>query len=238
VAFAVPRSREAAYPPGVTYAWFQHSAFRRLQIIGARGARCTIEDPVYLERLVARIEALDPDGPMMKKFGSEPEVIELAFEPATQAPPETHRIINGLLQTPSTGFHRGPKPAVEAIVEEMRSLLAPKLGAALPLVVGTPLRFEHFVVTYLGAERVDHAPATLQTNTASFEVDADQGSRRIEVVSGQVPPAPAAFAIGGDDYTLFTYESPGGKRLYPHAFIIDRIEARANRLARLLRRSR
>ena len=207
---------------GMSGGWFEQRAFRRLEIRGPEGARSVIEDAGYLERLVARIEAIDADGPLRKKIGPNPRVIELIFEPAPQGKPEVHEIINGMLKTPSTGFHRGRYPAVEEIVSEIESLLAPALGKTLPLVVGTPLKLDGFEITYRGRTHEDHAPATLQTNTAEFDVASARGIETLRVVSGQLPPRPLHFAVAGTEYVLFTYESPAGRRLYPRAFVVDR----------------
>ncbi len=180
-----------------------------------------ITDGTFLARLVARIGALPADGNLMIKMGAEAELIELAFDGSSGV--RTVQIYAGRFKTPTTGFNAGSArgDAERKLYEDLAALLSPAPGKIIPKVKGLELTFDGFSVTFDGSESYDHAPDTLSGSVDVFLVKPTGGAgQRIEISSGQLPPAPKAFSVGKTRLSLVTYETKKGDRLFPHDFQI------------------
>lgn len=113
--------------------WFSTDSFDELHIFAPEAlARqnldalpaLVVRERAFIERLVERIESIDPEGDLMKKPGPNTEVLRLVF--CTSGKPEEGvEFFNGSIKTPSTGFHSSGPTEGAAIYEELLGLLNP-----------------------------------------------------------------------------------------------------------------
>lgn len=211
--------------------WFTTTSIEELQIFAPErlakpdskaSPALVVRDKAFIKRLMERIKSIDPDGSLMKKPGPDTEVFQLAFC-SSGKPADWIQFFNGCIKTPSTGFHAAGPPEGLAIYEELLGLLNPEVGKILPLVVDTPLAFPDFTFRPRGTRvpgPVLGPPRTGSGQTNEFEVSWDEKSLVLDIYSGQTPPAPKEFLIRGVTYRLLTYQTPEGKYLYPHYFLL------------------
>lgn len=184
-------------------------------------ARKEVLDADAALKLMNRISALPPNGDEMRKLGPRTRRLDVVFTCGPQQ--ETISFFEGKIKTPSTGFYRQDNPEADRIFRDLEALLMGSYGQSLPLAKGAPQAFPDFVLTYLGEEEHEGAPATVSATTRTFLIKAKDGSeQRLTVSFGQVPPQPHPFQVGAKTYTLFTYRSPQGEDLFPDRILIDR----------------
>ncbi|MEN0060423.1 MAG: hypothetical protein AAGB31_16400, partial [Bdellovibrio sp.] len=108
-----------------------------------------------------------------------------------------------------------------AFVRDIESTLSPDFKKPVLKITGSHYDFKSFQITPLGSETNAKAPSSLSLSVDRFRVKDGQGSEQtLEVVSGQVPPQPLKFEVKGEKYTLVTYQTETGFRLYPYYFQI------------------
>lgn len=82
---------------------------------------------------------------------------------------------------------------------------------------GRDLEFADFTVTYEGA-KVKSEPTHAREDVYVVK-SKKHGTQKLVIKSGQAPPMPFEFTVGGQKYTLFTYSLPG-TRIEPKEFAI------------------
>ena len=78
-----------------------------------------------------------------------------------------------------------------------------------------PLTFKDFALTFQGVFDVtadDGTIISLQTNNFLI-VDKNQNEQILKIGNGQLPNRPRPFLVGGNNYTLWTFEGPNNIRL-------------------------
>jgi len=54
-----------------------------------------------------------------------------------------------------------------------------------------------------------------------YRVTIGDQMKELQIVSGQLPPAPISFRVGLSTRTLFTYETRDNTRLYPTYWVVQ-----------------
>lgn len=177
----------------------------------------TIDDVDAIRNLMQRIEQIPTEGEKMVSWGPDVEHIDLCFH-ADNHPIQTVAIYQGRFKTPSTGFN--PRGEVEtSLYADIDALLFPAPEKRLLKIKNLELRLEAFSVTYLGSRQSAPAPVTVSWSTELFRVkEVSDTEQLIEIVSGQRAPAPHPFDVGGAGFTLLTYQTEAGERLFPDYF--------------------
>ena len=102
-----------------------------------------IADKDAITRLIKRIEAISPDGDMMKSLVVD-ERLQLEFD--CENGTTVINIYDGRFKTPSTGFNSSRKDKeIEAqIYDDLKSLFSPAVGEPILLVQGLALELPRF----------------------------------------------------------------------------------------------
>jgi len=224
IALALLTARSQGAP--VTEPWFPDTRCAALTVTEFKSLgdhrvvnELHIDDAAFIARFMARVASLPTDGPNMIKWGPDAHLTELVF--ACGAGPRTIRVFEGMFQTPSTGFNEGQSETLKKLDADLEALLHPAPGKTIPKVRGLALKFKAFTLTFTGTARFDGAPATVSGVTDSFEVTApDGGEQTLRIRSGQRSPAPQPFAVGKAHFSIVTYQTRTGERLYPDHFQI------------------
>lgn len=109
----------------------------------------------------------------------------------------------------------------------MSEELSKKYGQAVNYSKKNPLSFVDFSITYV--KEVDPEEGSKVKTTASirvkyFKIIGKKGEENIElrITHGQLPPKPQVFRVEGTQYTIYTYNSPQGDRLFPDNLLIEK----------------
>ncbi|WP_097460627.1 hypothetical protein [Mangrovitalea sediminis] len=208
----------------MTKPWFNTTGCTRLEIKKYQSisvqdvvGSVTIDDADAIKSIMQRIEQIPADGSRMVSWGPDVESIDLFFHGDNQ-PTQKIEVYQGHFKTPSTGFNAGGE-VESALYADIEALLFPALKKRVLKIKNLELRFEDFSLAYLGAKHSEPAPVTVSWTTDQFLLkDASGGEALIEIVSGQRPPAPYHFDVGGVGFTLLTYQAEAQERLFPHYF--------------------
>lgn len=178
-----------------------------------------IEDGAFIAHLLSALAALPLEGDEHLKPGPESRQVELEFGCGDEI--WKVRIFDGKVQLANGGFRSEASERERALIVGIEALLNPEVGRILPKVVGLALALGPFTLAFQGTTFEDHAPVTVSFNKDTFEVtDPKGGIQTLTVSSGQLPPQPRAFSVGGASFTLFTFKAPSGERIYPDHFLI------------------
>lgn len=178
-----------------------------------------IDDATFVERLVARIDAIPAEGDMMISFGPDAEHIQLSFEGAGSL--QTIDFYSRKIKTPSTGFNSNKTEEELSVYRDIDALLFSEVNKQILKIKNLEIKFPAFSITYLGSTFRDEAPVSLSFTTDKFSIRDKKGMEQIvEITSGQLPPQPLTFKVGNASFVLNTFQSNSGARLYPHYFEI------------------
>ena len=182
----------------------------------------SIDDVDAIRHLRQRIERMPTDGEKSVSWGADADHIDLVFH-ADGYPAETVAIVHGHFKAPSNGFNPVGEEAA-SLYADIKALLYPTPGKRLLKIKDLALGFEGFSLTYLGNRPSAPAPVTVSWSTDLFRVNLSSGKeQRIEIVSGQRPPSPYPMDVGTAGFTLLTYQTGSGERLFPdYVQVIER----------------
>jgi hypothetical protein len=210
--------------------WFTNKNCQKLEIIKYQSLAeqkvvksVSLQDAKFIEAFMARIEKIPANGDEMISFAGSAQSMELTFYCGQQK--QLVEIYQGKFKTPSTGFNSSKNEHETSLFRDIDALLEPNYEKNLPKVKDLELQFKHFSITYKGQKDVSGEPATVSfTNEIYLVKDNKSNEQSLIVTSGQRPPAPMEFKIKGflysSKFTLITYETKTGERLYPNYFQI------------------
>ena len=177
----------------------------------------TIDDVDAIRKIMHRIESLPASGDMMISWGADAESIEMCFR-RDNHPDQKIEIYQGRFKTPSTGFN-SRNELESSIFFDVEALLFPAIAKRMLKIKNIELQFDGFSLTYLGVEHSLSAPVSVTWSSDQFLVKSASGVEQlIKIASGQRPPAPYSFDVGGSRFTLLTYQTEAQERLFPEYF--------------------
>lgn len=206
--------------------WFQTKECQELTIKKYKSisehqvtASILIKDQPSIQKLIARIESLDPNGDEMISFGPKAESIDLTFQCKDKS--QTIEIYQKKFKTPSTGFSSSKSEVESKLYQDIDGLLLPDFGKSILKVPNLVIHFKTFSVTFIETKESPKAEATVSFSKDVFLLSDGKGqTKTVEVTSGQTPPAPLEDKMGGTKFQLITYQTKDGQRLYPTHFQI------------------
>jgi len=184
-----------------------------------------IGDANAIERLKRRIQSISADGEVMRSSIVDEE-IQLSFECGDQK--SVVEIYDGQFKTPTTGFNSGKEDLAleKQIYNDLKSLIEPKVGQRFLVVENLQISFPEFILKFEGVtvrEQQLGEPTIGPVSTSHFSVKAREGAaKKLAVYSGQIPPQPLPFEMGGAAYVLYTFRNEAGERLTPDYFDLRR----------------
>jgi len=210
--------------------WFNHSEFNKLVLTKFTSIsdktilqQFNIEDKNVIQYLLKCIQAIPADGDMMISFGPDVPYLNLSFEGLDYSEPI--HFYRNKIKTPSTGFNSSQSETEISLYHDLQALLYPDLNKRILRIENFPIRFPTFSISYLGSSFEDHAPISLSFHKAVFLVTSKNGVEEcITITSGQLPPQPKEFKVGGKIYILCTYKTSNKKSVYPMYFMVEEKE--------------
>lgn len=212
--------------------WFTNKNCQKLELVKYKSVSepkivksVTIQDLNLIETFMDRIEKVPANGDLMISFGPKAEYSQLNF--FCDGEKQTVEIYNKVFKTPSTGFNSSQDENEKTLYREFDALLEPDFKKIIPKVKDLELSFGAFILTYKGSKVVTGQPTTASISEDHFLIRDKKGNQRtLVIISGQVPPAPKDFEIDRglfssffpSKFTLLTYETSDGIRLYPDHF--------------------
>jgi hypothetical protein len=184
----------------------------------------TLNDPRFIEEFMGQIENIPTKGEEMISFSDRAEKIELQFYCGAQK--NVIELYGGKFKTPSTGFNSDKNEHESRLYRDINALLEPGYNKIIPKVKNFDFKFEDFSLIYKGHETESSNMATVNFSTDTYIIkDCKSGEQTLKVTSGQLPPSSQEFKIKGflfsSNFTLLTYETKTGDRLYPNYFQIN-----------------
>lgn len=178
----------------------------------------TIEDSKVIQSIMARMESIPVAGDMMKSFGPDAAYIDLLFH-VVDGTTQNVGIYQKRFKTPSTGFHGGPSETEAALYADIDAWLLPAIDKVTLKARDVELDFRDFSLTYLGESQSDPAPVSVSWVANRFLLkDRAGSSKMIQITSGQLSPPAHHFEANGKKFSLLTYKTETGQRLYPDHF--------------------
>ena len=210
--------------------WFTSTECQRLSISRFKSDngqtpthRLQIRDVKAIHRLMKRINEINPDGDMMKSLLVDEE-LQLNFECGTAK--AQVQIYDGRFKTPSTGFDSSDndRRLERKIYTDLKTLLNPTIGERILSVENLEIRFSDFSFMFLGKQVREQQPGEPTIGpiwTDHFSIKPNVGAELVlAVTSGQTPPQPKAFQVGGKNFVLYTFLDEKGNRLEPDSLKI------------------
>jgi hypothetical protein len=185
-----------------------------------------INDPSVIKRFVEEISALPVNGDEMISMDMARTVhVTVTFGSAGQM--DKIEFYNGMIKTPSTGFHsESPAPA-KLLYADLLSILLPQYNKPTLKVLGLPVPFDLFKFIYTSnkVRKPEPGGPTLTFWDEIFTIEPLNG-KPFELVStsGQLPPKDIDFKVGTKKFTLITFQTKDKEpiRLNPKYFMIKK----------------
>jgi hypothetical protein len=178
-----------------------------------------IHDINMIKSLMERIDKIQSNGEMMISFGPKAEQINLSF--TCEKGIQEIEIYQKRFKTPSTGFNIENNELETGLYQDINALLFPDFNTITLKVKDLELPFPGFSITYKGEEFIDRAPSTSSFTKNKFLIkDKNKKEQIVEIISGQLSPAPMKIEVNGSAIIILTYQTKKLTRLYPNYFEI------------------